>query len=209
VSGELLSPTLRDCVARYEAARVRAGALVEELSDDGFHRAPPGGGWSVAACLEHLVVSGQKVADRIERAAAEGRAAGRTASERAAREPVKLGYFARLFVKGTAAGKDGGKPPMKTAVREPFDPGDPKARGRGRGAVLADFLALQERLRAAARAADGLDLARITTSSVLAAWLKIPIGGWFLVLAGHQERHLDQAERAKAAVTAAAQGGTA
>jgi hypothetical protein len=143
---------------------------------------------------------------RLEPAAAEARAAGRIATAGAARLPVRLGWFARLFIAGTAPGKGGRRPGMKIEVRGPFDPGDPRGRGRGRDAVLADFLALQDRLEAAARAADGLDLSGVTVESVLAGWIRVPLGGWFIAIAGHQERHLDQGLRARAAVEAMARG---
>ncbi len=199
MSDALLSPTLVDATRRYAAAGAAAQTLVSAISDDRFHRAPPGGGWSVAECLEHLVVSGGKVADRLEAATRIARADGRLADPAAARAPVRLGWFARMFIAGTGPGEAGRDAPMRIRTRPPFEPGDPRARGRGRDAVLADFLALQERLFAAARAADGLDLAGVRVASVLAGWIRFPLGGWFLALAGHQERHLQQARRVEKA----------
>jgi hypothetical protein len=196
------SPTLSEAVARHARARIRARTLVEGLDEAAFHHAAPGGGWSVARCLEHLVVAGQTMADRLEAAVEQGRREGRLAGATAARAPVRLGWFARFFIRATGPGRPGEAPGMKVATREPFDPGDPAARGRNRDAVLADFLALQDQLDALAIAADGLDLAGIQVESVLARWIRIPLGGWFLAVAGHQERHRDQAERARAAAGA-------
>ena len=206
----LVSPTLVDAVRRYEASRRAAGEVVVGLSEDAFHRAPSPGGWSVAQCLEHLVVTDGKMVERLEAAIVRARGEGRLAAPAAASAPARLGWFDRLFIAGTGPAKDGRKsPPMKSATRLPFDPGDPAARGRTRGLVLADYLAVLDRLVAAARAADGLDLARVKVPSVLASWVKVSLAGWFLALAGHHERHLDQARRARAAVTEPAGVGAA
>jgi hypothetical protein len=195
-----VSPTLADASRRYAEARARVRALVQGIDEATFHRAPEPGSWSIAECLEHLVVSGTKTTARLEVAVAEARAAGRTASPEAARAPVKLGWFARLFLAGTGPTKGGVRPRMRVSVREPFDPGDPRGRGRDRDVVLADFLELQDRLDRAAAAADGLDLSGVMMASVLAQWMRSPIGAWFLAIAGHQERHLDQALRARVAL---------
>ena len=200
----LLSPTLEESRQRYAMARERAQALVAELDDATFHRAPAAGSWSVAECLEHLVVSGGKMAAKLETATKQARVAGRIATAEAARAPVRLGWFARFFIAQTGPAPGGGRPGMKVPTRPPFEPGDPRARGRGRDAVLGDFLALQDRLDAVARAADGLDLSGVKVESVLADWIRIPLGAWFVAVAGHQERHLDQAQRARAALEAAA-----
>ncbi len=209
MSATPLSPTLADAIGRYCAARDAVSALCAETSDEGFHRAPPDGGWSVAECIEHLLVSGGKMAAKLEPALAAARTAGRLATPAAARAPVRLGWFARFFVQSTGPGKPGRAAPARVRTRPPFDPGDPRARGRTRDAVGADFAALQERLIAIAGAADGLDLAGVKIESVLASWIRVPLGGWFLAIAGHQERHLDQARRALAAIAAAPEGAKA
>jgi hypothetical protein len=194
------SPTLAASMRRFEAARTAARDLVAGLSEDAFHETPPAGGWSVSRCLEHLVVADGRILERLEAAIARSRAEGRLAAPDVAHAPVRLSWFDRLFVAATAPGRDGAPPRMKTSVRPAFDPGDPRARGRTRDQVLADFLARQDRLDAAAVAADGLDLAGIKVASVLADWIRVSLGGWFVAIAGHQERHLDQARRARAAI---------
>ena len=197
----LVSPTLAESVRRYAASRTDAAAVAEGLSEDTFHRKPAEGGWSVGQCLEHLVVTDGAMVASLEEAIARARADGRLASPAEAAAPAKLGWFDRLFVRATSPRKDGAKaPPMKMTAPKPYDPGDPAARGRGRDAVLADYAAMQERMIAAACAADGLDLARIKVPSVAATWAKVSLAGWFVALAGHHERHLDQARRTRAAV---------
>ena len=196
----LVSPTLAESVRRFGAARATACEVAGGLSEEDFHRRTPEGGWSVGQCLEHLVVADGKMVPRLEEAIPRARAAARLASPAAARAPVRLGWCDRLFIAGTAPGHGGGRPRMRVQVRDEFDPGDPAVRGRTRDQVLADFLALLDRLDAAAHAADGLDLAGVKVPSVLAAWAKVSLGGWFIAIAGHHERHLDQARRAREAI---------
>ncbi len=202
----LVSPTLAESVRRFAAARAAARDVAAGLTEEVFHRKPPSGGWSVGQCLEHLVVADGKMVVRLEEAIARAHADARVASPGAAGAPLRLGWFDRLFIAATAPGKAGGRPRIKVQVRDPFDPGDPAVRGRTRDQVVADFLVLQDRLDAAAHAADGLDLAGIKVPSLLAAWARVSLGGWFIAIAGHHERHLDQARRARDAVEAAAAG---
>ena len=199
-----LSPTLAGAMRRFASARATAREVVAGLAEDAFHHAPPGGGWSVGQCLEHLVVCDTKMVERLELAIRAARDEGRLASEAEARAPMRLHWFDRLFIAGTAAGRAGAAPRFKVAVRPAFDPGDPAVRGRTRDEILRDFLALQDRLDAAALAADGLDLARVKVASVLADWARVSLGAWFVAIAGHHERHLDQARRARAALGAPA-----
>jgi hypothetical protein len=183
--------------------------VVDGLSHESFHRRPPGGGWSVAQCLEHLLVTDSRMVERLEEAIARARAEGRLASPEAAAAPARLGWLDRLFVHATGPGREGAKsPPMRSTAPGPYDPGDPEARARQRDDVLADYGAMQDRMTAAARAADGLDLAGIRVASAAAAWLKVSLAAWFVGLAGHHERHLAQARRTRAAVTTRVGGGS-
>lgn len=185
---------------RYASARDAARAVAEGLPEEAFHRAPPGGGWSVGQCLEHLVIADRRMVERLEGAIRRARDEGRLAPADQAAAPFRLSWFDRLFIAGTAGGQRGRAPRIRVRVRPKFDPGDPVARGRTREQVLGEFLALQDRLDAAAMAADGLDLSRIRVASVLADWVRVSLGAWFLAIAGHHERHLDQARRVRAAI---------
>ena len=77
-----------------------------------------------------------------------------------------------------------------------------RMRVRVLAAVLVILFAIQQAIgqaRAEGRLASP-DLAHIKVASVIAAWARVSLGGWFTAVAGHQERHLDQARRACAAV---------
>jgi hypothetical protein len=68
------------------------------------------------------------------------------------------------------------------------------------GAVRRDLFALLERLEAALREADGVDLAAVKVASPVSGLLKFRLGPAFRLLAGHTERHLIQAQAAREAI---------
>lgn len=156
-------------------------------------RSPKKGAWSVSQCVDHLVVAGSLMAARLEEAIARSRELTRTARDP---RPAQFGWFDRLFIYAVSRGKDGAAPRVKVAHRPVFDPGP----GRPVGHLAAEFVALQNRLIAAARSAHGLDLSGIKVSSVIDDRIKLALGAWFLAIAGHQERHLDQAARTRQAI---------
>src|SRR4029079_13211234 len=60
-----LDPALEDSIRRYEGALIRLHDVLEGLGDAAARRAPAKG-WSVAQCLDHLVVAGTLTAAQIE-----------------------------------------------------------------------------------------------------------------------------------------------
>ena len=185
-----LDPSLANSIVRYEGALMMTHDLLSGLSDADAHVAPAKGGWSVAQCLDHLVVAGSRMRTRLEEDIARARELGRVAkSDR----PARFSWFDKLFIFAVARGPQG-KPPRVKAKHVPlFDPGP----GRPIPIVVAEFVSLQDRLIATARSAQGLDLADIKVESLINDKIKVALGAWFLAIAGHQERHLDQAARVR------------
>ena len=186
-----LDPALEDAIRRYEGALILCHEVLQGLGEEAAHR-PPENGWSVAQCLDHVVISGTKMAARIEAEMQRARELSRNARSN---KPAKLGWFDRLFVWALGRGKDGGpRGRMKTGPA--FEPGA----GRSIPILESEFIALQDRLIQAARSANGLDLAGIKVRSILNENFQFALGAWFGAIAAHQERHLDQAARARKAI---------
>ena len=184
-----LDPVLDDSIRRYEGALIRLHDVLDGLGDAEARRAPAKG-WSVAQCLDHLVVAGALTAAKIEQTIQRARELTRVS--RSGR-PARLGWFDRLIVALLSRGKDGLRPRLPLPHPAPFDPGT----GRSIAILASEFIALQDRLIAAARSARGLDLADIRMGSAANDSFKLSLGAWFLLIAGHQERHLDQAARTR------------
>jgi hypothetical protein len=184
-----LDPALEDSIRRYEGALIRFHDVLAGLGDAEARRVPAKG-WSVAQCLDHIVVSGTLMVARLEEAIQRARELTRTA--RSAR-PARFGWFDRLFIAVNARGKNGERPRFPVRHQPSFDPGP----GRSIAILASEFIALQDRLIVTARSARGLDLEGIKVASVLNDAIKVSLGAWFLAIAGHQERHLDQALRVR------------
>jgi hypothetical protein len=182
-----LDPALADSVRRYEGALIRFHDVLQGLGEVDAHRTP-GKGWSVAQCLDHLVVSGTLMVARLEESIQRARELTRLARSP---KPARFGWFDRLFVAAVSRGKGGGPPRFRVGHRPQFDPGT----GRAIPILESEFIALEDRLINCARSANGLDLAGYKVPSVLDDRIQVGLGAWFVAIAAHQERHLDQAAR--------------
>ncbi len=189
-----LDPMLEGSITRYDAARAAAQAVLAGLDDEVAHRAPPGGGWTVAQCLDHLLVIGSRMGVRLEESIARAIAEQRFAKPG---RHAQMGWFDALFLRATGpARKEGGRPPMPVTAPAVFAPGA----GASVAVLGEQFAALQDRLTAAAHSAEGLDLEGIKVPSLMSDRIKLQLGAWFVGIAGHQERHLAQARRTRAAL---------
>jgi hypothetical protein len=181
-----LNPELDDIRARLIASRATASSVAEGLSDEEFNRQPGPGEWSVCECLDHLNVVGGKLCEAfdegLERAHREG-LFGRRRS--------RYGFFERWFAREASVVS----PPRHKRVRT-FGVYEPRA-GQSAANVLADYRTLQTNLIERVEAANGIDLARLKIRSPATRWVRMSMGQWLQLVAGHQERHLDQAWQAR------------
>lgn len=75
--GEELNEELAMRLREFEDAKEEMGRLVAGVSDEIVNRQPVQGGWSMAACTDHLVVVGDAMVPSLRRAIDRGRARGR------------------------------------------------------------------------------------------------------------------------------------
>ena len=173
-----LDPSLEDAIRRYEGALILCHEVLQGLGEEAAHRRPENG-WSVAQCVDHVVISGTKMAARLEQEIQRARELTRTSRSN---KPARFGWFDRLFVWALGRGKEG-KATTRVKTGPAFEPGA----GRSIPILESEFIALQDRLIQAAR-------------SVLNESFQFALGAWFVGIAAHQERHLDQAARARKAI---------
>lgn len=171
-------PELETRRREYAAAAAEARELCAGLTEAQLAWQPEPGRWSIAECLDHLGVTGEKVLAQLGPAIERGWARGTTGSP-----PFRYGWLGPWFVRANA--------PSGRRVSAPrvFRP----RTGRPPVGALAAFLALQDDLAATLERASGLDLARVRARSPVTPLLRIGIGSWFEVIAVHQARHLAQA----------------
>ncbi len=125
-----LPPDVTAIRDELSALAPRARALCATLDDDALHAPPAAGSWSVALCLEHLVVSAHVYLEPMRVALAAGRAAGRMR-----RGPIRPGWPSRLFLRQL-------EPPvkLKTPTLDVIRPAAQRAGDSARLTTLRDQL---------------------------------------------------------------------
>lgn len=182
-----LHPELAGLLTQIEANCADARRLTESLSDIEFNLRPPGGGWSISECLAHLnVVNGLELPG-LMRMIEEGKAQGRYHPG-----PYRYGWFSRWLVRNMGA-------QVRRKFRAPKlyrPPGNQRLEK-----VLPEYLAQQDRVAQLVRNANGLDLARIKTTTPASRLLRFSLGIRLALIAAHDRRHLAQAWRVRRQLT--------
>ena len=185
-------PELERRVSEFEDARHELHDLVSGIDDRLFNRRPDKRRWSMAECVDHLLVVGWKMAPRLDAALIDARARGWHAEG-----PFRYGGLGDWFVRQSGADELPPKRALKTprlyTPRQQAEWRIPQA--------LEEFTNLQDKLTSLAASADGLDLARIKIASPVTRLLRLSYGQWLALLSGHQKRHLWQAAQAKTVVS--------
>ncbi|MCA9728131.1 MAG: DinB family protein [Candidatus Eisenbacteria bacterium] len=138
--------------------------------------------WSVAECIEHLRTTNAAYRPRLERALADARETGRTASK-----PYAPGRIARWFHAQIDPARSKRALPAPKVFQPSRDATDP--------AVLSGFHEEQDALLRLLRDCAGLDLNRARLSSPATGLLRLSVGEAFETLILHEQRHLRQARR--------------
>ena len=171
-------PDLSALAERFARARTRLEETAGSLTEEQLSWRPSVGGWSVGEIIEHLNVTAGLYVPRLQNAATEARAAGRTSDE-----PIRHRMFGRFFLK---AASPGGKQKLKAP--KTFHPIEVPATPE----LFANFDRAQVEFIDCLEKFDGLDLNRVKVKSPALGLIKFGVGTWLSVMAGHQERHLDQ-----------------
>lgn len=151
------------------------------LSEMQINWRPDEGAWSVGEVLQHVLETTSSYLDQAEPKIEQAKAAGLRSPG-----PFGYGWFTRWFV-GMV------EPPPKRALPAPkrFQP-----ESRHVGPDIVDrYLASGERLQAAIRAAEGLDLQRIKVASPVSNLLRFELGAVFWLMTAHMDRHHGQIDR--------------
>jgi DinB superfamily len=152
--------------------------LLSGLTEDQFHWSPTASRWSIAQCVVHLDIIGNRylpsLDETIERAEAENLVS---------RGPYRYGFLERWIVHAT-------EPPPRIRLRTPASARPPD--DRLLAGVTENFRLLQDEMRKRIRASNGLDLARAKVTSPFVKALKMGLGPCFAFLLAHERRHLWQ-----------------
>jgi uncharacterized damage-inducible protein DinB len=173
----------RASLAELEAEARQLAAEVREhfgtLDPERLNRKPSAERWSIAECLEHLRITDGgylEFAERLQR------------GERIAGALGRVTGFGRLFANLLLGSL------TPTAVRRykapaPWQP----TKGTSTGDAVARFLADQNRLLEAIRAARHLDSEHLMVHSPAARWMCYTWADALRIVIAHQRRHVNQA----------------
>ncbi len=178
-----MTQQLEDFQHQFGRIKQDAEQLIAGLNPYGFNWHPSPGSWSIAECLDHLIVVANLLLPRIDEAI-------RNAKEKNLRGagPFHFGLRGTLFVRAQ-------EPPARWKVRT--SPQYLPSTARATEDVQREFMELQDRFIERVASADGLDLARMMIRSPAYAWLQLNTAVWFASTAAHDRRHLWQARRIK------------
>ena len=182
----ILNEELREYESMFRAAQRDVHGLVDGLDDGQFNWRPGENAWSVAECLDHLVVMGAAMLPKIDEGIALARERGWRSDG-----PFRHGAIGNWFVRAVGPSESARK--RKFKAPRLYTPTSNHSISR----LLTAFTESQDRYIERVHAANGYDLARVKIASPVTRLIRFSLGQWFALLAGHQQRHFLQAQEVR------------
>ena len=174
---------------QFEAITHEAELLLDGLTDRQLAWRENPKVWSIADCLDHLVVTGNQSLPRIRQAMSEARSRGLLG-----RGPFSYGKFGTWFIRLMDA-----PPTIRFRAPRAYRP----SMDLPASEVVARFFLLQGELIRASEDAEGIDLAAVRVSNPVSRWFRMSLGQEFALTAAHERRHLWQASRVRESLVSA------
>lgn len=174
---------LDECRALFTTAREDVRELVSGLSEEDFNWRPTENEWSVGECLDHLCVIGGALIPLIDAGIEKARTNGWKSDG-----PYRYGPLGNWFVRVT--GPTGTPPRRKFKAPKMYTPSSNHSITR----LVDSFVPLQDKFIERIENAKGLDIGKVKVSSPALWLMRLSLGQWFALLAGHQLRHFQQAQ---------------
>ncbi|MCC7437134.1 MAG: DinB family protein [Armatimonadetes bacterium] len=176
-----LLPELQSYLHQLATIGSEVDDVIANITEQQLNWRPGPGQWSVGECVDHLTVTGTRLLERIEPAIAQARSIGNLAEG-----PFRYGPMNRWFVRTLDEGA--GRNIKTFPIYAP-------AATNSREQVAMGFREFHQRLAAAIRSANGIDLKRTKVRSPAMPLLNLSVGAWFAATLAHERRHLAQARR--------------
>ena len=181
---------LRAITDSLESAQSRLRRLADKISDKDWKKRPGPNRWSAAECVEHLNLTSKAYVPLLRDAISRARKSSNPPRKHYRRDP--LGWFMSMMIGPLRRVGRLGMPRIKTAPAFVPKP------GRSKSEILSDFVRLQAELSALIRSGDGLPLDDVKIVSPFGGRMKYSAYSALIIVARHQDRHIDQAEEAAA-----------
>ncbi len=168
---------------QFEAIKRDAHSLLSELALTQLVWRPNAESWSIADCLNHLVVTGNESLPRIRAALTEPQ------SRQSFGVPAFLQVvFGNLLIRWMDA-----PPKIRFKAPKVYRPVPNLPADK----IVDDFFLLQEEIISYLKESRAKDLMRVKVSNPVSKWLKLSLGQEFAFTAAHERRHLWQAWRVR------------
>lgn len=178
-----MAPELQAYLEQLAAIEHDARRLVDGLTDAQLAWRETPTTWSVADCLNHLLVTGRHSMKAIRRALGDARSRGLMGSG-----PFRQGMVGNWFVRLMDA-----PPGVKFKAPKAYRP----ELAMTEAETLSGFFGLQQELARVLSEADGIDLARTKVDNPVIPWFRLSLGQEFALTMAHERRHVWQAWRVR------------
>lgn len=169
---------LENLEARVEGHLAEAIKIFQNLPEEALLKPSATGGWSIAQCLDHLNRYGHYYLPQIRTGLDKKIHGGNTFKS------TWLGsYFTKMMEPATGTKK-------VKAFKAYIPPAQLDAH-----AVVAEFIAQQEKLLSYLKQARVTDLNAVKIPVSIAKWIRLRLGDVFQFVIAHNERHMLQAKR--------------
>ena len=179
----MLVEDLQNYQQQFQSIKIGAENLLRDLNELQFNWQPGADRWSIAQCIDHLVVTGRSSLSNIHCAINDARS-----KDLFSPGPFRYGLIERWFVRQ-----------MEAAATMTFKA--PKAylpsASQPHAEIVASFYSLQEEFLSCIGEANGIDLSRTKVSNAVSRWFRLSLGQELAFNAAHERRHLWQAGRVK------------
>jgi hypothetical protein len=165
-------------ISELGSADRRAEILAKGLSTEQMNWRPRPGAWSIAQCIEHLLIANEVYLPAI--------AAALDGYPQTKGEEIWLGWPSRWFIRNFIAPNAGGTRAKAPKKIEPATHVDPK--------VVSGFLRSNQAAVELVRRASLFDVNSIRFKNPFVPLLRFTVGTGLEIVAKHESRHLLQAE---------------
>lgn len=179
----MLVADLQNYHQQFQSIKIDAQDLLANLSEIQFKWRPGAKRWSIAECLDHLVVTGGNSLSNMHVAINEARSKASFSQG-----PFRYGVLEKWFVRQM-------EPPARIRFKAP-KAYMPSAEGPN-AEIVKDFYGLQEEFLQCIEEANGVELSRTKVNNPVSRWFRLSLGQELAFNAAHERRHLWQARLVK------------
>jgi hypothetical protein len=172
---------LQALVKQFNDMKKESSVLFDKLTDKEFNRRPASGGWSIAECIDHLIVTGVDYCDKFEQAL-------NIAADKGFKlnGELKYSWLSQRFISFV-------EPPVRFKIKTPKK-WRPDSNINKTNAVKA-YLQLQDRWIDLINHSEGWNITKVKLPSPASNLVKFTAFETLAINSAHQRRHILQAKK--------------